>query len=198
MFTGIIEEVGKIVSIEKIQENVHFKINCSFLNELKVDQSIAHNGVCLTVSSIDEICFEVVAVSETLSKSNLGSLKKGDFINLERCMKLNQRIDGHMVQGHVDSQAEIIQVIDNKGSTNFTFRLPEDNGLIVEKGSITINGVSLTTFNVDKNKFSVTIIPYTFENTTFKTLRLGDKVNIEYDIIGKYVQKMLSKNFSSN
>lgn len=193
MFTGIIEEVGSIHKIRQENENVHLWIKAAFCNELKVDQSIAHNGVCLTVAEIESPFYEVVAVKETLTKSNLGMLKEGDEVNLERGMKMNDRLDGHIVQGHVDTTAIVSAIKENEGSTDFTFQLPQKEKLIVEKGSICINGTSLTTFNVTDRAFSVTIIPYTMENTTFKNLKVQDKVNIEFDIIGKYVARMLSK-----
>ena len=198
MFTGIVEEVGKIISVERLKENIHFRVKSNFIDELKVDQSIAHNGVCLTVTQINDACYEVVAVKETIDKSNLGNLNEGDPVNLERCMKLNERLDGHMVQGHVDSTAEVIEVKDKEGSKEFTFQLSKEEKLIVEKGSITINGVSLTSFNVKENVFSVIIIPYTLQHTTFNNLKVRDVVNVEFDIIGKYVQRLLLKNFSGN
>ena len=194
MFTGIIEEVGIIEKISKNGDNLHFWIKSKFIDELKIDQSIAHNGVCLTVSKLDNPLYEVIAVKETLKKANLGLLKEAETINLERCMKLNDRLDGHIVQGHVDTTAIVHSIQENNGSKNFTFKLPKKEKLIVEKGSVCVNGTSLTTFNVDDQHFSVTIIPYTLENTTFPDLKIGDTVNIEFDIIGKYIARMLSKN----
>lgn len=193
MFTGIIEEVGKVDSISKKGDNLHVWIKSDFIHELKIDQSIAHNGVCLTVSQIKDVLYEVVVVKESLEKSNLGMLKQGDTINLERCMKLNDRLDGHMVQGHVDCVAELISIEDNNGSSNFSFKLAEERKLIVEKGSVCVNGTSLTCFNVDDLHFTVTIIPYTLEYTTFKTLSVGNYVNIEFDIIGKYISRLFSE-----
>ena len=163
-----------------------------FINELKVDQSISHNGVCLTVENISEEWYEVVAIQETLIRSNLGSLKTGDTINLERCLKLDGRLDGHMVQGHVDETTSCIQVENKEGSWLFSFQLSKaSSDLIVEKGSVSINGVSLTVAEAGKSHFTVAIIPYTFENTTFHSMQKGTMVNIEYDIIGKYVKRML-------
>lgn len=194
MFTGIIEEIGIIEKISRNVENIHLWVKSNFIEELKIDQSIAHNGVCLTVSELDNDLYEVIAVKETLEKSNLGFLKEKEPINLERCMKLNDRLDGHIVQGHVDTTALVHSIRENKGSKDFTFKLPREEKLIVEKGSICVNGASLTTFNVEDQYFSVTIIPYTLANTTFQFLKEGDTVNIEFDIIGKYIARMLSKN----
>lgn len=194
MFTGIVEEVGIIQKASRANDNLHIWVKSNFINELKIDQSISHNGVCLTVSGIEGDLYEVIAVKETLTKSNLGSLKAGDAINLERCMKLNDRLDGHIVQGHVDTTAIVHSIKENKGSKNFSFKLPKDEKLIVEKGSVCVNGTSLTTFNVDDLYFSVTIIPYTLENTSFQFLQEGDAVNIEFDIIGKYISRLVSKN----
>lgn len=192
MFTGIIEQLGKVISLKKEKTNLHISISTPFLKELKVDQSIAHNGICLTVVDIQKTFYTVTAIDETLKKTNLGNLKKGDLVNLERCMKIGDRLDGHIVQGHVDTTAICKKIIEKKGSWIFTFELKNKNhsSLIVEKGSICINGVSLTAFDVKKNEFSVAIIPYTFEHTNFKTFKIGIIVNIEFDIIGKYVQKM--------
>lgn len=198
MFTGIIEELGEVKSLKREQSNLHIWMRSNFLEELKVDQSIAHNGVCLTVSRIVEDAYEVIVVEESLSKTNLASLKAGDEVNLERCMKLNQRLDGHMVQGHVDTIAEVTDIEERNGSTNFHFCLAQTQNLIVEKGSISINGVSLTSFNVEEKTFSVSIIPYTLEHTNFKFLKKGSTVNVEFDIIGKYVSRLLSKDLSSN
>lgn len=193
MFTGIIEEIGEVSSLIQQQNNLHIWVKSSFVKELKVDQSIAHNGVCLTVTQIKGDIYEVVAIKETLNKSNLAFIKKSDKLNLERCMKLNARLDGHMVQGHVDTIAEVIVIKDNNGSRNYTFRLSKAEKLIVEKGSISINGVSLTCFNVSDHEFTVSIIPYTYEHTNFKHLQIGGRVNLEFDIIGKYVARLLSK-----
>jgi|SRR5690554_347297 len=191
MFTGIIEALGKIEGIEKEGSNLRFIISSPFTNELKVDQSIAHNGVCLTVEAIKEELYEVVSVKETLKKTNLKHFKVGQLINLERCMKMNARLDGHIVQGHVDGLATVKRIIEEEGSTLFQFKLLHASKLIVEKGSICVNGVSLTAFDViDDYHFSVTIIPYTLQYTNFHQLSIGDKVNIEFDIIGKYVARL--------
>jgi riboflavin synthase len=196
MFTGIIETIGTVTSLNKHQANLEIEIKCAFANELKVDQSVAHNGVCLTVTQVceNEKTYRVTAIEETLKRSNLGNLGPGDFINLERCMHLNARLDGHIVQGHVDATATCTKIIDLNGSWQFYF---ENDGthknLIVEKGSITVNGVSLTVVDAGDYSFSVAIIPYTKEHTNFKTLKQGDKVNIEFDIIGKYVARLMHK-----
>ncbi|MBL4669291.1 MAG: riboflavin synthase [Flavobacteriales bacterium] len=195
MFTGIIEGLGEVVMIEKEGENVHFSVQCDFANELKVDQSLAHNGVCLTVVDIKNDVYVVTAIKETLEKSSLGSLVVGSRVNLERAMLANGRFDGHVVQGHVDQTAICKSVIEQDGSWMFTFEYDPKNGNVtVEKGSITVNGVSLTVVNSQDDQFSVCIIPYTKEHTTFNTLNVGDKINLEFDIIGKYVAKLMLKN----
>jgi riboflavin synthase len=192
MFTGIIESLGQIASIEANQNNIDLFIKTSFLKELKVDQSISHNGVCLTVVEIGNETYKVTAVKETLEKSNLGSVQINDWVNLERCLLYNGRIDGHLVQGHVDTTAILTQITDENGSWVMEFIYNESNeNLTVEKGSISINGVSLTVVNSQKNSFSVAIIPYTWQNTTFQYLKIGDNVNLEFDIIGKYVSKIV-------
>lgn len=191
MFTGIIETLGKVVTIQKELENVHFTVESDFTSELKVDQSVAHNGVCLTVVSIDEKTYVVTAILETLQKTNLGEWQVGTKVNLERCMILNGRLDGHIVQGHVDTTAKCTSIEDQEGSWKYTFEY-DSPFVTVEKGSITINGVSLTVVDSGQNSFSVCIIPYTFEHTNFHTLEIGDKVNLEFDIIGKYVAKLIS------
>jgi riboflavin synthase len=193
MFTGIIEQQGKITTIETDGNNVHFFVEATMANELQVDQSVSHNGVCLTVVDINENNYQVTAVDETLNVSNLGSLKPGDYINLERSMVANNRFDGHIVQGHVDGIATCTAIDEEEGSWVFSFELAKPTKLIVEKGSISINGISLTCFNVTANKFSCAIIPYTFEHTNLGKLKTGDKVNIEFDIIGKYVAKMVAQ-----
>lgn len=194
MFTGIIETLGEVTQIKKEQDNVHLFIKSSFTNELKVDQSVAHNGVCLTVVSIDNDVYKVTAIKETLSKTNIGSLQKGAFVNLERGMRLGDRLDGHLVQGHVDETGICIDKKNENGSTIFTFSYNSDkNNITIEKGSITVNGVSLTVFNSEKDKFSVAIIPYTMQNTIFNMLENGDMVNLEFDVIGKYVSRLISK-----
>lgn len=192
MFTGIVEELGKVVAIEKDHENVHFTIEANMSHELKIDQSVAHNGVCLTVVEIKDRSYIVTAIHETLLKSNLGSWEKGTLVNLERCMQMNGRLDGHIVQGHVDTTAKCTAIEDQDGSWKYTFRY-ETEQVTVEKGSITVNGTSLTVVDSKDKEFSVCIIPYTFEHTNFHTLKIGDPVNLEFDIIGKYVAKLLGK-----
>ncbi len=194
MFTGIIETVGEVVAIKKEGTNMHFKIASSFSTELKVDQSVSHNGVCLTVVWVGDGFHWVVAVQETLLKSNLGKLQEGDKVNLERCMLANGRFDGHIVQGHVDQIGKCISVKDENGSWLFDFEYDDSFGNVtVEKGSIAVNGVSLTCFNSAANKFSVAIIPYTYEHTNFNQLQTGGIVNLEFDILGKYVKRLLTK-----
>lgn len=194
MFTGIIEKIGSITAVTKNGNNVIYRIDSPISNQLSVDQSVSHDGVCLTVETVTEKSHTVTAISETLSKTNLGTWEIGRKINLERSMRINARFDGHIVQGHVDCTATCRKKIDKNGSTEFAFELniPE-NGLIIEKGSITINGISLTLFNVHNNQFTVGIIPYTFNHTNLQYLQLGDIVNIEFDVIGKYVQRLLQK-----
>ena len=194
MFTGIIESKGKVLSITEDRTNVHFTIESNISHELKVDQSVSHNGVCLTVTSIKGNVHSVTAIDETLKKSNLGKLEVGNFVNLERCMVANGRFDGHVVQGHVDQTGICTSVKDSKGSWLFHFEYdPSFGNITVEKGSISVNGVSLTCFNSTENGFSVAIIPYTFEHTSFSQLKTGDTVNLEFDIIGKYVKRLLGK-----
>ncbi len=192
MFTGIIEALGEVVSIEQEGTNVHFTLRCPFTQELKIDESVAHNGVCLTIVNIEHQNYTVTAIKETLNKTNLGALSVGDKVNLERAMPANGRFDGHIVQGHVDTTAVCKDIQEQNGSWVFTFILPEPTVQMVEKGSITVNGISLTLVNVSETEFSVAIIPYTFEHTNLHQLTIGDKVNIEFDVIGKYVAKMLS------
>ena len=192
MFTGIIETLARVEKIEKENTNLHFTFSSTITGELKVDQSVAHNGVCLTVVKIDGANYTVTAIAETLNKTNLGALKSGDFVNLERCMPANGRFDGHIVQGHVDTTATCKEVNDLNGSWEFVFEHEKNkNNLTVQKGSVTINGVSLTVVKSEDTLFSVNIIPYTFEHTNFKSISPGSKVNLEFDIIGKYVSKML-------
>lgn len=194
MFTGIIETVGEVAAIKNEGTNRHFKISSRISTELKVDQSVSHDGVCLTVVWVGDGFHWVVAIQETLQKSNLGSLAEGDKVNLERCMVANGRFDGHIVQGHVDQIGKVKSIHDEKGSWLFTFTFDASLGNItVEKGSISVNGVSLTCFNSKEGEFSVAIIPYTFENTGFQKLKVGDTVNLEFDIIGKYVKKLLNR-----
>ena len=192
MFTGIVESTGKIISAEKESNNLRLRITCPFVDELKVDQSISHNGVCLTVEKITGDSYEVVAIDETLRRSNLGNLAVGHFVNLERCLRIGDRLDGHMVQGHVDETAICSSVEDKNGSWLFTFHLNSTSAnLIVQKGSVCVNGVSLTVVEESKDFFSVAVIPYTMEHTTFRFLKAGDGVNLEFDIIGKYVKRIL-------
>jgi riboflavin synthase len=192
MFTGIIEQLGTIKAIEKEGENIHFTVQSSFANELKIDQSVAHNGVCLTVVQINDDQHVVTAIHETLEKTNLGEWKVGTKVNLERCMQMNGRLDGHIVQGHVDSTAICTAIEDQNGSWKYTFEYTT-NQVTVEKGSITVNGVSLTVVDSKDNGFSVCIIPYTHEHTNFHQLQVGDKINLEFDIIGKYVAKLMGR-----
>jgi riboflavin synthase len=192
MFTGIIEGLGEIITVEQDRENVHFTVKGPFTQELRVDQSVAHNGVCLTVVAIDGDQYVVTAIQETLQKTNLGDLKAGSLVNLERCMKLGDRLDGHIVQGHVDKVGECVSVEDQNGSWKYTFRYEGDERT-VEKGSITVNGVSLTVVDSADQSFSVCIIPYTYAHTNFHTLQAGDKINLEFDIIGKYVARLMPK-----
>jgi riboflavin synthase len=201
MFTGIIEDTGIVKNIRYDQDNIHFTISSKFTNELYIDQSIAHNGVCLTVVEISGQNYVVTAINETLVKTNLGDLSIGDIVNLERCMMPNQRLDGHFVQGHVDCTTFCTHIQDEAGSWRYTFLLSQkDAHLIVPKGSICINGTSLTVIQDEDqvDSFQVAIIPYTYENTTFKTLKAGDKVNLEYDILGKYVSRYLNLNKLQN
>jgi riboflavin synthase len=193
MFTGIIEEVGEVVLLKKDKENMHITVKSNFCSELRIDQSLAHNGVCLTVVDLNENNYTVTAIKETIDKSNIGDLKIEDKINLERAMLLGDRLDGHIVQGHVDQVAKCTNIKELEGSWFFTFEYDEKlQNLTIEKGSITINGVSLTVVNSEKNSFSVAIIPFTFENTNFHKIRVNDLVNLEFDVIGKYVAKLLS------
>lgn len=193
MFTGIIEEVGGVVAVRDEGTNRVFTIKARMSPELRVDQSVAHQGVCLTVTAVRDAVYEVVAVKETLARTNIGALKPGDPVNLERSLRLGDRLDGHMVQGHVDTAVECLTVQEEGGSWSFTFTLPEQKHLLVLKGSVCINGVSLTIACLDEHAFSVAIIPYTFAHTTFSTLRAGDRVNVEFDVLGKYVERMLAR-----
>ncbi|MBP5376141.1 MAG: riboflavin synthase [Bacteroidaceae bacterium] len=202
MFSGIVEEFATVVAIEKEMENVHFTLTCSFVDELKIDQSVAHNGVCLTVVKIFDGKYVVTAMKETLDRSNLGLLKVGDKVNVERSMMMNGRLDGHIVQGHVDQTAECVAKIDQQGSYTFRFRYAFDREMAkkgymtVDKGSVTVNGVSLTVCNSQDDSFEVNIIPYTYDNTNFHKIEVGTCVNLEFDIIGKYLAKMM--HFSEN
>ncbi|MEZ4797019.1 MAG: riboflavin synthase [Flavobacteriaceae bacterium] len=193
MFTGIIENLGKITRLEQKNGNLDIALKCGFADELKIDQSVAHNGVCLTVVNISENEYTVTAIDETLKKTCLSDLKISDFVNLERGMKLGDRLDGHIVQGHVDQIGTCVGIDKNEGSWIFSFSYDDALGNItIEKGSITVNGVSLTVVNSKKSSFSVAIIPYTFENTTLKYLSIGSRVNLEFDVIGKYVKRLTS------
>lgn len=194
MFTGIIEALGTVSEIKSEGSNFHVGIRSSISHELKIDQSVSHNGVCLTVTKVENNLHWVTAIDETLKKSALGKLKKGDTVNLERCMVANGRFDGHIVQGHVDQTGIVRSITDENGSWLFDFEYEAAPGNVtVEKGSICINGVSLTCFNSKPNGFTVAIIPYTYEHTNFGSLKAGDAVNLEFDIIGKYVKKLLGK-----
>jgi riboflavin synthase len=190
MFTGIIEEIGSVKAISREAGNIHFTIAAKMTKELKVDQSVAHNGCCLTVVAIHDECYQVTAIQETLDKTNLNHWEIGTKVNLERCLVMNGRLDGHIVQGHVDTVATCTHYEEQNGSWKYTFQY-KDEQLTVEKGSVTINGTSLTVVDSQEKGFSVCIIPYTFENTNFKNLKTGDIVNLEFDIIGKYVAKWM-------
>jgi riboflavin synthase len=191
MFTGIIETLGTIQDLKKDNDNLHITVASSITNELKIDQSVSHNGVCLTVVAINGNQYKVTAIRETLEKTNLGDWKVGGIVNLERAMKLGDRLDGHIVQGHIDQTGTCIDIKEANGSWYYTFEYnPDLSNLTIEKGSITVNGVSLTVVNSKKNEFSVAIIPYTYENTNFRTFEIGTKINLEFDVIGKYVSKL--------
>ena len=196
MFSGIVEEFATVVAIKKDRENVDFTLKCSFVDELKIDQSVAHNGVCLTVVKIENGTYVVTAMKETLDRSNLGDLNVGDKVNVERSMLMNGRLDGHIVQGHVDQTAVCTAKEDQQGSYTFTFQYDCDKEMAkrgyitVDKGSVTVNGVSLTVCNPTDNSFQVNIIPYTYDNTNFQSIEVGTKVNIEFDIIGKYIARI--------
>ncbi len=196
MFSGIVEEFATVVAVKKEQENLHLTLTCSFVNELKIDQSVSHNGVCLTVVNLTEDTYTVTAMSETIKRSNIGLLKEGDKVNIERSMIMDGRLDGHIVQGHVDQTAECVDIRDAEGSFYFRFKYDSTQDMIkrgyftVDKGSVTVNGVSLTVCSPTADTFEVAIIPYTYENTNFHTFKLGTIVNIEFDIIGKYITRM--------
>lgn len=197
MFSGIVEETAQVVGLEKEQDNLHLTLKCSFVDELKIDQSMAHNGVCLTVVRIVNGTYTVTAMRETLERSNIGLLKVGDRVNVERSMMLNGRLDGHIVQGHVDTTATCIEIKDAEGSYEFTFQytcdpeLARRGYLTVDKGSVTVNGVSLTVCRPTDDTFQVCIIPYTYENTNFHDIKIGTVVNLEFDIIGKYLARLM-------
>ncbi|MXV50719.1 riboflavin synthase [Pedobacter sp. HMF7647] len=192
MFTGIIETLGKVSGLKHEQSNLHITIESPISNELKIDQSVSHNGICLTVVALDDKSHTVTAIDETLQKTNLGNLKEGDLVNLERCLQMNGRLDGHIVQGHVDQTATCISVEDENGSWRYTFQYDVTQGNVtVEKGSICVNGISLTVVDSKDDQFSVAIIPYTLEHTNLQDVKTGSIVNLEFDIIGKYVAKLL-------
>ena len=197
MFSGIVEETARVVAIERELDNMHFTLTCSFVSELKIDQSVSHNGVCLTVVRLTDETYTVTAMRETLERSNLGLLKVGDEVNVERSMMMNGRLDGHIVQGHVDTTARCISVEDQQGSYVFRFRyeaspeMARRGYVTVDKGSVTVNGVSLTVCRPDDDSFEVCIIPYTFDNTNFHDIHVGTVVNLEFDIIGKYLSRMI-------
>lgn len=196
MFSGIVETMAKVIAVQQDKENKHFTLECEFGNELKIDQSVAHNGVCLTVVKRDGNQYVVTAMDETLKRSNLGLLQPGDEVNIERSMQMNGRLDGHIVQGHVDTTATCTNIEDAEGSYIYTFEYEVSNEMIergyftVDKGSVTVNGVSLTVCNPTRNSFQVCIIPFTFEHTNFHNFKVGSKVNIEFDILGKYISRM--------
>lgn len=193
MFTGIIEQLVEVSALKKEDGNLDISLKSIITNQLKIDQSVAHNGVCLTVVDIKDDIYTVTAINETLNKSNLGLLEVGSKINMERCMQIGDRVDGHMVQGHVDQTAICTEVREDNGSHIFTFKYKESENITVEKGSVCVNGVSLTVVSSNKNSFSVAIIPYTFKHTNFHTFKVGTVVNIEFDILGKYISKMVNK-----
>lgn len=193
MFTGIIEQVGEVLRVDRSGTNRDLVVRASMVQELRVDQSVSHNGVCLTVVEVNEDRYRVTAVKETLERTNLGSLGPGMLVNLERSLRMGDRLDGHLVQGHVDTVLACIRVEEMNGSWSYTFDLPEQEHLLVHKGSICINGVSLTIAALNEREFSVAIIPYTHEHTTFRTLTAGDAVNVEFDVLGKYVERMLRR-----
>jgi len=198
MFSGIVEETARVVGLKKEKGNLHITLTCSFVKELKIDQSVSHNGVCLTVVKKDKKTYTVTAIKETLEKSNLGLLKVGDEVNVERSMLMNGRLDGHMVQGHVDQTAVCTGVREADGSWYYTFRYdPSKGNVTVEKGSIAVNGVSLTVVNSKKDSFEVAIIPYTYKITNFHAIKKGTIVNLEFDIIGKYIARMLEQQFGT-
>lgn len=197
MFSGIVEEYAEVVKVVKDQENLHLTLKCSFVDELKIDQSVSHNGVCLTVVSIQDGTYTVTAMKETIERSNIGLLVPGDKVNVERSMMMNGRLDGHIVQGHVDQTAVCTAIDDAQGSWYFTFKYDFDKEMAkrgyftVDKGSVTVNGVSLTVCNPTADSFQVAIIPYTYKHTNFHTIKVGSVVNIEFDIIGKYLSRMM-------
>lgn len=195
MFTGIIETLGRIHEIKKDKNNLHVTVDSSITNELKIDQSVSHNGICLTVVAIKDSFYTVTAIEETILKTNIGDWKANDIVNLERGMKLGDRLDGHIVQGHVDQIGVCTKIEEANGSWNYTFEYDSNlNNITIEKGSITVNGVSLTVVSSKTNEFSVSIIPYTFENTNFKDFKVGTKINLEFDVVGKYISRLYAIN----
>ena len=199
MFTGIIEDLGIVIKLENEQGNLHLTMRSKITHELKIDQSVSHNGICLTVVKIEDDTYTVTAIKETLDKTNLGELKTGDQINIERAMKLGDRLDGHIVQGHVDQTAICKSIEDVDGSWVFSFEYDKSlNNITIEKGSVTVNGVSLTVVNSKANEFSVAIIPYTYEHTNFNTFTKGTVVNLEFDVVGKYIKRLYDKNTISS
>ena len=193
MFTGIIENMAEVIDVQTNKNNLDILFKCDLLSELKVDQSISHNGVCLTVADISNDTYLVNVVKETIDKSNFNSIKVGDKVNIERSMMINDRLDGHIVQGHVDQIAKCVSIEEQGGSYNMSFKYEKSDNITVEKGSICVNGISLTVCNSKENTFSVAIIPYTWDNTNLKNIKVGDTVNLEFDIVGKYIAKLLSK-----
>jgi len=195
MFTGIIETLGRIQEIQKNQNNLHITVDSAITNELKIDQSVSHNGICLTVVAIKDSFYTVTAIQETILKTNIGEWQVNDVVNLERGMKLGDRLDGHIVQGHVDQTGICTSIEEANGSWNYSFEYDKKlNNITIEKGSITVNGVSLTVVNSINNEFSVSIIPYTYENTNFKNFKIGTKINLEFDVVGKYIARLYSIN----
>ncbi len=193
MFTGIVEATGRVEKIETEGTNVHFTLSCPFNSELKIDQSLAHDGVCLTVVECSNECYVVTAIDETMQKTSLGDWRVGDEVNLERCMMMGDRFDGHMVQGHVDTTGQLVDIKSQEGSHVLTIEHPQtDEWMTVPKGSITVNGISLTVMESVEGRFSIALIPYTWEETTMHLLKVGDRVNLEFDVIGKYIGKMLA------
>ena len=193
MFTGIIENMAEVIDVQTNKNNLDILFKCDLLSELKVDQSISHNGVCLTVADISNDTYLVNVVKETIDKSNFSLLQVGDKVNIERSMMINDRLDGHIVQGHVDQIAKCVYIEEQGGSYNMSFKYEKSDNITVEKGSICVNGISLTVCNSKENTFSVAIIPYTWDNTNLKNIKVGDTVNLEFDIVGKYIAKLLSK-----
>lgn len=194
MFTGIIETLGTINEIQKDKDNLHITVDSNLTSELKIDQSVSHNGICLTVVALTDSSYTVTAIAETISKTNISTWKEGDVVNLERAMKLGDRLDGHIVQGHVDQIGKCVSIEEANGSWNYTFEYDSAlSNITIEKGSITVNGVSLTVVNSKKNEFSVSIIPYTYEHTNFQNFTIGSVINLEFDVIGKYVSRLYNK-----